>query len=42
MLRNNIVKDTTGDFVKKEDKKEDKPKKKAAAKKTKTAKSVKK
>lgn len=42
MLRNNIVKDTTGDLVKKEDKKEDKPKKKAAAKKTKTAKSVKK
>lgn len=42
MLRNNIVKDTTGDFVKKEDKKEDKPKKKAVARKTTTAKSVKK
>lgn len=42
MLRNNIVKDTTGDFVKKKDKKEEKPKKKAAAKKTKTAKTVKK
>lgn len=42
MLRNNIVKDTTGDFVKKTDKKEEKPKKKAAAKKTKTAKTVKK
>ncbi len=42
MLRNNIVKDTTGDFVKKTDKKEEKTKKKAAAKKTKTAKTVKK
>lgn len=38
MLRNNIVKDTTADFVKKEDK----PKKKAVARKTTTAKSVKK
>ncbi len=38
MLRNNIVKDTTGDFVKKVDKNGEKPKKKAVAKKTKTAK----
>lgn len=42
MLRNNIVKDTTGDFVKKTDKKEEKTKKKTAAKKTKTVKTVKK
>lgn len=37
MLRNNIVKDTTGDFVKKEDKKDVKPKK-VATKRTKAAK----
>ncbi len=42
MLRNNIVKDTTGDFVKKTDKKEEKTKKKTAAKKTKAVKTVKK
>ena len=42
MLRNNIVKDTTGDFVKKMDKKEEKTKKKTAAKKTKAVKTVKK
>lgn len=42
MLRNNIVKDTTGDFVKKTDKKEEKTKKKTTAKKPKAAKTVKK